>query len=398
MNIGLFTDTYFPQVSGVATSIKTLKNELERRGNKVYIFTTTDPHVEKDTYERNVFRFSSIPFISFSDRRIAFRGLFRAYEIAKELNLDIVHTQTEFSMGVIGKFVAKNLNIPCVHTYHTMYEDYLHYVANGKLLKPVHVKEATLAFCHNLSGVVAPSNRVLDTLTNYGVKSTMRIIPTGINVDKFTTKGKDDIRKKYGISNDQPLMLSLSRLSFEKNISGLIALFPSILKQLPNTVLMIVGDGPSKDDLERQVKVSNLEQNVIFTGEINNELVNSYYQAADVFASTSSSESQGLTYIEAMASGLPVVVGATPYTNELLNRESLGATYNNNDEFISEVVNYLKHPVDRNDVNNQKVLKAKLDEISAVTFGDRIIDFYHDLQFDQELSPDYATKSNDTNE
>ncbi|UDM32447.1 glycosyltransferase family 4 protein [Lentilactobacillus laojiaonis] len=398
MNIGLFTDTYFPQVSGVATSIKTLKNELERRGNKVYIFTTTDPHVEKDTYERNVFRFSSIPFISFSDRRIAFRGLFRAYEIAKELNLDIVHTQTEFSMGVIGKFVAKNLNIPCVHTYHTMYEDYLHYVANGKLLKPVHVKEATLAFCHNLSGVVAPSNRVLDTLTNYGVKSTMRIIPTGINVDKFTTKGKDDIRKKYSISHDQPLMLSLSRLSFEKNISGLIALFPSILKQLPNTVLMIVGDGPSKDDLERQVKVSNLEQNVIFTGEINNELVNSYYQAADVFASTSSSESQGLTYIEAMASGLPVVVGVTPYTNELLNRESLGATYNNNDEFISEVVNYLKHPVDRNDVNNQKVLKAKLDEISAVTFGDRIIDFYHDLQLDQELSPDYATRSNDTNE
>ncbi|MDN6596963.1 MAG: glycosyltransferase, partial [Lentilactobacillus parabuchneri] len=137
MNIGIFTDTYFPQVSGVATSIKTLKNELERQGNQVYIFTTTDPHVDKDTYEQNIFRFSSIPFISFTDRRIAVRGLFQAYEIAKELNLDIVHTQTEFSMGMIGKFVAKNLNIPCIHTYHTMYEDYLHYVANGKLLRPV---------------------------------------------------------------------------------------------------------------------------------------------------------------------------------------------------------------------------------------------------------------------
>ncbi|WP_279383351.1 glycosyltransferase [Secundilactobacillus collinoides] len=99
MNIGLFTDTYFPQVSGVATSIKILKHELEKQGHRVYIFTTTDPHIERDVYERNIFRFPSVPFVSFTDRRIAFRGLFHAYQIAKELDLDIIHTQTEFSMG-----------------------------------------------------------------------------------------------------------------------------------------------------------------------------------------------------------------------------------------------------------------------------------------------------------
>ena len=143
MNIGIFTDTYFPQVSGVATSIDTLRSQLEQKGHTVYIFTTTDPDVEKNVYERNVFRFASIPFISFTDRRIAVRGLFQSYQVAKELNLDIVHTQTEFSMGLIGKFVAKALKIPCVHTYHTMYEDYLHYVAKGKLLKPSHVRLMT---------------------------------------------------------------------------------------------------------------------------------------------------------------------------------------------------------------------------------------------------------------
>ena len=84
MNIGIFTDTYFPQVSGVATSIKTLRDQLEKQGHQVYIFTTTDPHVERNVYERNVFRFSSIPFVSFTDRRIAVRGLFQAYQIAKE--------------------------------------------------------------------------------------------------------------------------------------------------------------------------------------------------------------------------------------------------------------------------------------------------------------------------
>lgn len=385
LNIGLFTDTYFPQVSGVATSIKTLKNELIRQGHQVYIFTTTDPHVAKDAKEENIFRFSSIPFVSFTDRRIAFRGLFQAYEIAKELHLDIVHTQTEFSMGMIGKFVARNLNIPCVHTYHTMYEDYLHYVANGKLLKPIHVKEGTLAFCHNMSGVIAPSNRVLDTLTNYGVKSEFRIIPTGIDIDLFADKTDIDIRQKYGIKADAPIMLSVSRLAYEKNITAVIKVVPDILKQVPDAVLMIVGDGPAADDLKQQVETEKLSDHVIFTGEISNDKVNAFYQAADVFVSASESESQGLTYIEAMAAGLPVVVKSSPYTDDLINYPSLGKTYADGKGFEDNVVHYLKDPVNQSDPEVQKILQEKITAISATTFADRVTDFYRELQINQEL-------------
>lgn len=388
MNIGIFTDTYFPQVSGVATSIKTLKNELERQGNQVYIFTTTDPHVDKDTYERNIFRFSSIPFISFTDRRIAVRGLFQAYEIAKELNLDIVHTQTEFSMGMIGKFVAKNLNIPCVHTYHTMYEDYLHYVANGKLLKPVHVKEGTLAFCYHLAGVIAPSDRVLDKLTEYGVKCQMRIIPTGVDIGMYATATHVDIRKKYHLSEKTPMMLSISRLAYEKNISEMINLLPSILKQVPDGILMIVGDGPAKEDLINQVDSLGVADHVIFTGEVNNDHVNAFYQAADVFVSTSNSESQGLTYIEAMAAGLPVVVTASDYTDGLLNNPSLGETFKTADEFVKTVARYLINPVDNNSPQAKKILDQKLKEISAETFAKRVVDFYHSVTVEQQLQGD----------
>lgn len=385
MNIGLFTDTYFPQVSGVATSIKTLKNELTRQGHQVYIFTTTDPHVDKDAYEENIFRFSSIPFVSFTDRRIAFRGLFQAYEIAKELSLDVVHTQTEFSMGMIGKFVARNLEIPCVHTYHTMYEDYLHYVANGKLIKPVHVKEGTLAFCHHLSGVVAPSDRVLDTLTNYGVKAEMRIIPTGINVDMFADKIDIDIRAKYNLSPDTPIILSVSRIAYEKNITAVITELPNILKQVPNAVFMIVGDGPAIDDLKQQVKDEKMTDHVIFTGEINNDNVNAYYQAAEVFVSASESESQGLTYIEAMAAGLPVVVKSSAYTDDLINAKSLGQTYEKLSDFDDDVAHYLKHPVDKNNPEVKQTLQSKIDAISAKTFANRVLNFYRDLQISQEL-------------
>ncbi|KRM47207.1 group 1 glycosyl transferase [Lentilactobacillus parabuchneri DSM 5707 = NBRC 107865] len=391
VNIGIFTDTYFPQVSGVATSIKTLKNELERQGNQVYIFTTTDPHVDKDTYEQNIFRFSSIPFISFTDRRIAVRGLFQAYEIAKELNLDIVHTQTEFSMGMIGKFVAKNLNIPCIHTYHTMYEDYLHYVANGKLLRPVHVKEGTLAFCYHLAGVVAPSDRVLDKLTDYGVKSQMRIIPTGIDVDMYAEEIKTDIRSEYHISPDTPLMLSVSRLAYEKNISEIIDYLPQILKQVPKAVLMIVGDGPAKDDLMKQVHDQQLDDHVIFTGEVENDHVNAFYRACDVFVSTSKSESQGLTYIEALAAGLPVVVSASDYTNGLLSTETLGQTFEHDDDFVGIVTQYLKHEIDVETPKAKQILKTKLNAISAETFGKRVINFYHDVVVEQALQKDATT-------
>lgn len=382
MNIGIFTDTYFPQVSGVATSIKTLKDQLENDGHQVYIFTTTDPHVDKSACEKNIFRFSSIPFISFTDRRIAVRGMIQAYQIAKKLNLDIIHTQTEFSMGIIGKVVAKFLRIPCVHTYHTMYEDYLHYVAKGKILRPIHVKDATLAFCHNMSGVVAPSTKVLDTLVRYGVKSPIRIIPTGINIGKFNTDSDFDLRTNLGVSADAKILLSVSRLAYEKNIKELINSMPAILTGQPNTHLVIVGDGPAKDDLKQQTNDMKLNDNVHFVGEINNDEVYKYYHSADIFVSTSNSESQGLTYIEAMAAGVKVVVSSSPYTEELLSNKSLGMTFGTLEGYIEKVLEYLNANQQSDTQQDIELRTKKLHEISSENFANRIVDFYRCAQLD----------------
>ncbi|MGO3750551.1 glycosyltransferase, partial [Vagococcus salmoninarum] len=169
MKIGFFTDTYFPQVSGVATSIKTLKEELEKRGHDVFIFTTSDP--KADEAELGIIRMPSIPFISFKDRRVVVSGMIDAYEKAKKYHLDIIHTHTEFGTGWLGKYIAKRLKIPVVHTYHTMYEDYLHYIAHGKLIRPYHVKQASRAFCRNASGIVCPSERVVTKLEQYNIQA-----------------------------------------------------------------------------------------------------------------------------------------------------------------------------------------------------------------------------------
>lgn len=376
MNIGIFTDTYYPQVSGVATSIKTLRRQLERLGHTVYVFTTTDPNVEKNVYEPNIFRFSSVPFISFTDRRIAVRGVFQALQVARELNLDIVHTQTEFSLGLIGKFVAKNLKIPCVHTYHTMYEDYLHYVAKGKLLRPVHVKQMSRSFCQNMSGIVAPSERVLNTLTRYGITAPISVIPTGVDIARFSKKhNTQELRVKLGLQPNQPVLLTLSRLAFEKDIDKLIAIMPQVFQKIIDARLVIVGDGPARQMLEDQVAKLKIADQVIFTGEINNDDVSYYYQMADLFVSTSVSESQGLTYIEALASGLPVLATHSPYTDQLLDDPTLGKTFAQPDELVADIYQYLAYD---KEYFASSYRKDKLHAISATRFGEAIVDFYDD--------------------
>lgn len=375
MNIGLFTDTYFPQISGVATSIQTLKNALEDQGHSVFIFTTTDPHLAKGTVEPNVFRLSSVPFISFTDRRIAFRGLFQATKIAKEVKLDVVHTQTEFSMGAIGKYVAHNLKIPAIHTYHTMYQDYLHYILNGHLLKPYHVKQFCRAYLHNMEGVIAPSLRVKETLRGYGVKIPLKVIPTGVDLKGINETPRRDVRKDLGLKDEDKVLLTLSRIAPEKKISNLLKVLPELIKNHPTIKLVVAGDGPDLKNLENKVKEMKIEDYVLFVGSVEHSDVGNYYAMADLFVSASDTETQGLTYIEAMAAGTPSIVYDTEYTEQIFNQKELGAVFNSKEQMLNLIDEYLnKVPLKI----SQELLEKKLEEASAATFAKKVVNFYQE--------------------
>lgn len=378
MRIGFFTDTYFPQVSGVATSIKTLKEQLESQGHEVYIFTTTDP--EAEDFEKDIVRMPSVPFISFTDRRIVVRGIWFAYQIAKELELEIIHTHTEFGAGFLGKMVANRLRIPVVHTYHTMYEDYLHYIANGKVVRPTHVKHFIKMFVNHSTGVVCPSQRVVDTLKRYEVDVPMKIIPTGIEVDRFirpdiTSVETEALREKLGIQNRELMILSLSRISYEKNIHVIVQQFPEVLMSFPNARLVIVGKGPYRDELEELVEQLGIQKYVQFTGEVPHEDVACYYHAADYFVSASTSETQGLTYAEAIASGTQCVVEGNDYLNQLINHETLGATFEQDEDFSDALIHYMQQQIKM----DPAIQAEKLIEISAERFGSEIFNFYQEL-------------------
>lgn len=392
MRIGLFTDTYFPQVSGVATSIRTLKTELEKQGHAVFIFTTTDKDVNR--YEDwQIIRIPSVPFFAFKDRRFAYRGFTKALEIAKQYQLDIIHTQTEFSLGLLGIWIARELKIPVIHTYHTQYEDYVHYIAKGMLIRPSMVKYLVRGFLHDVDGVICPSEIVRDLLSKYKVKVEKRVIPTGIELAKFERPEiKEEnlaaLRSKLGIKEDEKMLLSLSRISYEKNIQAVLAAFVQVLKEEDKVKLVVAGDGPYLDSLKEQAVQLQIQDQVIFTGMIAPSETALYYKAADFFISASTSETQGLTYLESLASGTPVIAHGNPYLDNLISDKMFGTLYYGEQDLAGAILESL---IATPDMDEQK-LADKLYEISAENFGKRIHEFYLDAiisnKFEQELRGD----------
>ena len=392
MRIGLFTDTYFPQVSGVATSIRTLKTQLEKMGHTVFIFTTTDRDV--DRYEDwQIVRIPSVPFFAFKDRRVAYRGFSKALEIAKQYKLDIIHTQTEFSLGLLGIAIARELRIPVVHTYHTQYEDYVRYIAKGMVIRPSMVKYIVRGFMSDLDGVICPSEIVYDLLLKYKIAAEKRVIPTGIELEKFqrpeiTEEDVADLRAKLGIASDETMLLSLSRVSYEKNIQAVLAALPSVLEEDDKVRLVVAGDGPYLPDLKSQAKKLGILDKVVFTGMIAPGETALYYKAADFFISASTSETQGLTYLEALASGTPIIAHGNPYLDNVITDQMFGTLYYEERNLAGAILEALIATPKM----DEKLLAEKLYEISAENFAKRVHEFYLDViisnNFEKELTAD----------
>lgn len=226
----------------------------------------------------------------------------------------------------------------------------------------------------------------MDTLTSYHVESPIRVIPTGINLRVYSKRDSAEeianLRAKLGYGEETPVLLSLSRLAYEKNIHSLIEAMPDILAHKPDAQLLIVGDGPARHTLERQVREMQLNDNISFAGEISNDEVYHYYQMADVFVSASDSESQGLTYDEALASDLPIVVMRSEYTDQLIDDPAIGISFQKRADLVKGVLFYLNQPK-----NSESRLRRqqKLHEISAEVFVEKVVQFYQDCQKDMAV-------------
>lgn len=384
MRVGIFTDTYTPFINGVTTSVLMLKKGLERQGHTVYIVTVS-PDTLKYKYEENgkVIRIPGVPTWIYDYRLTGIYPL-RAIKRIKKWKLDVIHSQTEFGIGTFARIIAKQLNIPLVHTYHTMYEDYVHYITKGlfdKSSKKI-VEYLTLFYCdRTITELIVPTKKAFELFKDkYLVDRSVYIVPTGIDTEKFYIENNKKFnikkkRKELNIDVDDFVLLSVSRIGKEKNIDLLLSSMNEIIEKNNKIKLLIVGDGPDLEEYKKYASDNNLNDYVIFTGKVPWDTIQEYYLLSNVFVTASTSETQGLTVIEAMSASLPVICIDDDSFKETVNHRVNGLVFKEEKGYIRYVLEissneklYNKLRVQARDSSNMHSIKF---------FADKVIEVYN---------------------
>lgn len=382
MRIGIFTDTYTPYINGVTTSVVMLKNALEKKGHTVYIVTVNneDLHFKYEEDEK-IIRIPGVP-VGIYDYRLTGIYPLKAINKIKKWNLDVIHSQTEFGVGTFARIIAKQFNIPLVHTYHTMYEDYIHYITKGYFNRSSKklVEYFTLFYCDKtISELVVPTKKTYELFKKkYKVDRNIYIVPTGIEVERFYKENNkidiDNERKKIGLSKQDFIILFVGRIGTEKNLDLLLSSMKSLISISKNIKLLVIGDGPDLDTYKNYVSKNNIDKNVVFTGKVPWKKIPTYYALADIFATASQTETQGLTVIEAMAASLPVVcINDESFKNTVIN-DLNGLLFNNRREYKKAITTLYKDRKLLKRLSNQARIAAE--SHSSKYFAEQILDVY----------------------
>lgn len=342
MKIGIFTDAYEPHISGVTTSIKMLKTALEKMHHEVFIVTANLDNNKFIYDDKN--RIIYLPGIKTGIYETKLTGIYskKAMKIIKNWHLDVIHSQTEFGIGYFSRIVAKKLNLPIVHTYHTLYEDYVHYVTHGhfnNLAKKLAIK-ITKYYCEKkCDELIVPTDKIKDLFINkYNISQPINVIPTGIDIDKFklTSNIKKEIvsiKKKYKIKDTDFIIGSVGRIAPEKSFDKLLYNIKEMIKVNTNIKVMLVGGGPDLDNLKELSKKLHLEDYVIFTDKVNYDLVPAYFNTFNVIVSFSKTETQGLTIIEGLAASKPTICIEDDSFKAMIEPNYNGYLFKNDNEF-----------------------------------------------------------------
>ncbi len=348
MRIGLFSDTYAPEINGVVSSILTLQKELEKNGHEVFIITNRKGFLTTQR-DGNVLRLPGLELKWLYGYKLSTPYHFSARDEIRKMNLDVIHVHTEFGVGMFARIVAKYLNIPVVSTYHTMYEDYTHYInrfdiEEVDIISKKFVTTFSRMISDNVQGVIAPSEKTKETLLKYGVKTPIYTIPTGLELEKFDPAQLDQervrkLREELGFGKEDRIIVYIGRIAPEKSIEIPIEGFRYV--DDPHTKLMIVGGGPQLEELKQLVQQYGLQQQVYFTGVKPREDVPYYYAMSDAFVSASLSETQGMTFIEALASHLPVFARPDDVLDQLVLEGKSGYFFQTPQEFAMKIQTFL---------------------------------------------------------
>jgi 1,2-diacylglycerol 3-alpha-glucosyltransferase len=349
MNIALFSDTYPPEINGVATSTFNLRKVLHEHGHNVVV-VTTNPFSKKVTFDGETIRIPGAELKHLYGYRAA--GVFNqeAYDLLVKFKPDIVHVQTDAGIGIFGNIVASRLRSARVYTYHTMYEDYTYYATKGHFERFARnvVRYYVRAKSDRVTELIAPSEKIKDYLRAIGVDSYINVIPTGIEFSKFSPKMVDhndvaSLKASFGISTKDFVVLSLGRVAKEKSIDVCLRGYADFLKSDPKvpTKMLIVGGGPALEDLKALAASLGVGDHVVFSGAVKPDQIQRYYALGDCFVSASITETQGLTFMEAMAAGLVVLARYDDNLQGTISDGKTGYFFYDEEDFKEKLANVI---------------------------------------------------------
>lgn len=376
MKVLITTDWYSPVVNGVVFSVVLLKRELERLGHEVRVVTLSGSH--RSYREGNVYYLGSV-----SAARIypgARLRLGRSRRVLRELaewRPDIIHSQCEFSTFRVAHALHRKLDIPIVHTYHTVYEDYTHYVLPSRRMGRQVVSAFSRWVANRSACIIAPSGKVKALLESYGVTCRLEVIPTGIDLERF--QGEPDpawraeTLDRLGVPEDRPILLYLGRLAKEKELERVLDALAAGGRR--DFTFLVVGDGPCRQALEE--RAAALPFHTVFTGMVPHDRVRDYYQLGDLFLTASTSETQGLTYFEALAAGVPVLCRRDLCVQGVVEDGVNGWQWEEQADLLACLDRFLEDPALR-DALARGARQSAL-RFSAQAFGQAAADLYASL-------------------
>jgi len=383
MRIAFFTNCYKPLVNGVVTSIVSLKEAYERKGHETYVFAPqVDGYIDQ---EKNVFRYRSVNLTKKVKYPIAIPLSFRAKKVISEFNPDIIHIHHPFVLSSPAIMYGKKLGIPKILTLHTQYERYAYYIAPiPEKLTQEAIKRIIFNLAYKIDCITTPSGSMKELIKSYGIKNRIEVIPNAIDLDPFRQKDElkcSEIRKRYNLKEDDKIILYVGRVAQEKSIDKIIeALAITKRKGISNVRLLIVGGGPAIEELKNLVRSLQIEEQVIFTGEVKNEEIRHYYKIAYLFTIASTTETFGIVIIEALASGIPVLAVKAPGAVDILTDGLDGLLVDNDNDiekFASALDKIIREPELRERLS-QGALKTS-ERYSIDIVSERMLNLYREV-------------------
>jgi glycosyltransferase involved in cell wall biosynthesis len=315
----MVSDVYFPRVNGVSTSIQTLRQALAAAGHSSVLVA---PEYPATVAEAGIVRVPGWQIPRDPEDRLMYpRTLAATLDQLDPADFDLVHIHTPFLAHRAAVRWARRHGLPCVETYHTLFEEYFHHYLPflPKAWLAAAARMISRKECDGVTAVIAPSSAMKNALLGYGVSSPIHIIPTGLNLTDFANCDGPAFRSSHGIAAERPVMAYVGRVAFEKNLEFLLQVTAQVRRELPDVLFVIAGEGPARASLERKVAKRGLAANVKFVGYLERKTeLPACYCAADAFVFSSKTETQGLVLLEAMALGVPVVGLAEMGTRDVL--------------------------------------------------------------------------------